>query len=151
MSQWRGSYSGAGSGTVTLELDEQSAQWLGQATLRSADPKVPSLLAGIAAPAEGELAFRTPWIAPLHPETGLPEPWEKLHGLFEAGVRIPLYADITGQRSRTRLRLALTTNLGTHIDCDLVRTDAPPGLLARWRAVLGRWRRWRVGARAHPT
>ena len=139
MSLWTGSYSGADNGTVTLELDEQPVHWLGQATLRSANPKVPSLLAGIHAPAEGELAFRTPWIAALHPQTGLPEPWEKLHGLFDAGVRIPLYADITGQRSRARLRLTLTTNLGTRLDCELVRTDAPPGLLARWRATLAGW------------
>ena len=71
-----------------------------------------------------DFAFRTTYILPIHPHTGVIDSWDNVKRFFGQDVVIPEHADVSGTWTETTLKMSWTTNIGTQGSCELPRSKA---------------------------
>jgi hypothetical protein len=112
--QWRGTYSGTNSGTVTVDVDEIGNRFLGYAYLFESNPALPDTRAviNVVKPAGNSLVARLP-LSPLIRNTGHVSPWEAVASNYPPGTTFPNYADVQISWTPKQLTASWNTNINT--------------------------------------
>jgi hypothetical protein len=71
--QWIGKAEGANEGIIVANIDELSSNYQGMVYLNEANSLLPSIAAAFRTKnKDRNFEFRTDWILPINPQTGLP-------------------------------------------------------------------------------
>lgn len=123
--QWIGQYSGTNEGLMLVNIDELPSTFEGVAYVNDKNGLLPSHAAWFNTTSKSRtFSFRTTFISPIDPNTGVTDSWENVKKFFGQDVVIPEYADVSGTWSDTSLKMSWTTNIGTHGSCELPRSKA---------------------------
>lgn len=123
--QWIGQYSGTNEGLMLVNVDERPATFEGVAYVNDKNGALPSLAAWFNTTSKARtFSFRTTFIQPVDPNSGVTDSWENVKKFFGQDVAIPQYADVNGEWSETVLKMSWTTNIGTQGSCELPRSKA---------------------------
>jgi hypothetical protein len=118
--QWIGIYSGSNQGLILVNVDEYSSYFEGVAYVNDKDGNLPSLAAWFRTPDKNkDFKFRTSFIAPVNPMTGITDTWENVRSHYSKDLAIPEYAEVIGTWSDSVLKMSWTTSIGTHGTCEL--------------------------------
>ncbi len=123
--QWTGAYSGTNEGFIIVNIDELPNCFQGVAYLSESANQLPSSGAYFRTNDKSQqFSFRTSWISPVNPQTGVIDSWENVKKFYGDKVSIPEYADVNGSFSNEELILSWTTNIGTNATCILPKSKA---------------------------
>jgi hypothetical protein len=118
--QWIGTYDGSNTGLIVVNIDERSSYFEGMAWLNESNPNMPSMAASFNTKDKGsEFKFRTNWLSPINPLTGVTDSIDIVKKSFGDEVVFPKYADVTGSWNKESLALSWKTDIGTHGSCNL--------------------------------
>lgn len=122
---WIGQYSGTNAGQMLINVDERPSCFEGEAYVNDKNGALPSFVAWFKTTSKGRMfSFRTGFISPVDPNTGVTDSWENVKRHFGQDVVIPQYADANGEWSETTIKMTWTTNIGTQGSCELPRSKA---------------------------
>lgn len=123
--QWIGNFSGTNEGLILVNVDERQSMFEGMAYVHDKNGALPGLEVWFNTYCKAsDFTFRTSVISPINPHTGATDSWENLKRFFGQDVVIPESADVSGTWTETSLKMSWTTNIGTHVSCELPRSKA---------------------------
>lgn len=123
--QWIGEYVGSSGGSIIINIDERTSYFEGVAYLNESNKSLPSTAAFFNTQDKGnKFQFRTNWISPINPSTGVTDSLENVMKFYDKEVVIPKYADITGTWDEEYLTLSWTSDTSTNGACTLPRSKA---------------------------
>lgn len=123
--QWIGQFSGTDEGLIVVNVDERPSIFEGVVYVNDDKSALPSHAAWFRTASKARtFSFRTTFISPINPTTGVTDSWENIKSLFGKDVVIPQYADVNGEWSESSLKMSWTTNIGTYGSCTLPRSKA---------------------------
>src|SRR4051812_21715111 len=105
--QWIGGYAGSSDGQIIVNIDERSSFYQGVAYLHSRDKSLPAVAGGFrTSNKSASFQFRTDWLYPVHPLSGLTDTWENVKHFYGGDVVVSQYADVTGSWTSEMLSLS---------------------------------------------
>lgn len=123
--QWLGTYSGSSNGRIILNVDDLSSHFGGVASLHAENNDLPSVAAGFhTRNKDREFNFRTDWIQPIDPHSGMPVSWDVIKNQYPNNVSISSYADVSGTWDEDTVTLSWATEIGSSGSCVLPRSKA---------------------------
>jgi hypothetical protein len=123
--QWIGHYTGSSEGKIVVNADERPSQYTGVAYLIENNRSLPGTAAFFRTKDKNTpFEFRTDFILPINPVTGLTDSWDKVKDHYPKGVRISEFADIKGSWDNDALSLSWTAPNGAEGACVLPRSKA---------------------------
>jgi FRG domain len=122
--QWLGPYTGTGSGTLVLELDDMGTHYQGRAFAYDDRTAMPSSYVFITTPGKANsFRLRSVPVWPIDPHSGNVTSWPAIAGAFP-GVAFPSTADINWDWNGQRVQVDWTTDIGTSGFADLPKSQA---------------------------
>ena len=116
--QWIGRYTGYSEGTIIVNVDERSSYYQGVAYLNEDNKDLPNTAAFFKSKTKNrDFQFRTDFILPINPFSGIVDSWEKIKQHYPENVVISKYADVRGSWDDTSLSLSWTSALGANGSC----------------------------------
>lgn len=123
--QWIGSYTGSNTGLIIINIDELPSYYEGVAYMNESNQKLPSTAVFFKTPnKDRSFKFRTEWISPINPTTGIIDSLDRVLPFYEKGIVIPKYVDVSGTWSGESLTLSWISDIGTHGSCTLPLSNA---------------------------
>jgi hypothetical protein len=123
--QWIGTYDGATSGALHINIDEGESTFAGVAYLFTNTPELPPSVAYFETPNKDQnFSFRTNLIQAIDRDTFRAVPWDSVKSKYGNDVMFSTYADITGTWDQNSLELNWTTDTGVTGHCKLCRSQA---------------------------
>src|ERR1017187_7605556 len=122
--QWIGRYTGTNSGLLVIDLDDVGDHYEGGACAYDDNRSLPGTFAFIkTADKQGSLKDRLQ-LLPIDPNSGEPTTWDKVANLFQPGVVVPQYADISLDVRDDTLAVDWKTDIQTTGSAEIKRTRA---------------------------
>jgi hypothetical protein len=123
--QWIGHYTGSSEGMIVVNADERPSQYTGVAYLIENNKSLPGAAAYFRTKDKNTpFEFRTDFILPINPVTGLTDSWDRVKDHYPEGVTISEFADIKGSWDNDALSLSWTAPNGAVGACVLPRSKA---------------------------
>lgn len=123
--QWIGTYTGADTGNIHVNVDETELNYRGVAYLWPFDQKLPPVAGYFTTPnKEKEFSFRTEGIDAIDRVTCDAVPWKAIQDKYPEGTNFSAYADVRGSFDESSLTLSWITDTGVTGSCLLPRSKA---------------------------
>lgn len=123
--QWLGAYSGSSNGRIILNVDELATCFGGIASLHPDNNVLPSVAVGFhASGKERTFSFKTDWLHPIDPQSGMPISWDAIKQQYPDNVAISSHANVIGEWNEESVSLSWTTEIGSTGYCELPRSKA---------------------------
>jgi hypothetical protein len=123
--QWIGTYTGASTGEIILNIDERPSYFQGVAYLNEENTNIPNTATFFRTNhKEGDFQFRTDLILPINPLSGVTDSWENVKRHYADDVSVSKFADVVGSWNGDTLSLSWTTDIGVSDNCTLPRSKA---------------------------
>lgn len=133
--QWIGTYTGATTGNIIVNVDELTPCFQGVAYLNEDNKAIPSVAAFFRTTNKNsEFEFRTSTILPLNPYTGSTDSWDNVKHLFDPNAFVSSFVDVKGSWAGNKLSMFWTSDREVSGNCILARSKADqPSLLVPLR------------------
>jgi len=123
--QWIGTYSGATTGMIIVNVDELKTNFQGVAYLNESNKCVPSTAVFFHTQDKNpNFRVRSSQITPIDPISGFLDSWENVKKHYADDAYVSSFADITGHCTGNLLSLSWTSDRGVSGTCNLPRSAA---------------------------
>lgn len=120
--QWIGKYSGSTEGTLIINIDETSENFIGVAFLRPSDKNLPSSAAYFSTKDKSLKQKVIAFVEPVDPRNGLPGTWADIKDLYGENIVHSKNAEVSMELRNGKLVIGATTDIGVQFSSKI---DAP--------------------------